>query len=77
MFRKLFGKSTVRESSVVLLDQGALSLAAFFTGVLVARAVPKEDYGLYVLDWSAFMIVQGLHRGITSLPFTRNCSIKV
>lgn len=60
----------IRQGSIILLDQGALSVANFITGILVARSTTKEEYGIYVLIWSVLMIVQGVHKGIASVPYT-------
>jgi O-antigen/teichoic acid export membrane protein len=70
MISHLLKKRAIRQGSIVLLDQGALSIANFITGVLVARSSSKAEYGIYVLGWSIVMIIHTIHKGFTSLPFT-------
>jgi O-antigen/teichoic acid export membrane protein len=67
---KFARKPAIRQGSIVLADQGALSVAAFLTGVMVARACSKDDYGLYVLGWSLLAITQSVQRALISVPFT-------
>ena len=66
----LYRKPSLREGSIVLIDQGFFSVATFVTGVLVARASTKEEYAVYVLGWSLVLIIQGLQRALVNGPFT-------
>lgn len=66
-------RKTFIDSGAVLLDQGLMSLATFIIGVLLARAISVEDYGIFVLGWSLIAIIQGIQRGLVVLPFTVNC----
>ena len=68
--RRILRGSAVKQGSIVLFDQGFLSIANFITGVLVARACSKEDYGLYVLAWSLLLIFSSILRAIVQVPFT-------
>jgi O-antigen/teichoic acid export membrane protein len=63
-------KPALRQGGIVLIDQGALSLATFVVGILVARATSKEEYGLYILGWSLLLILQGFHKALVGVPFT-------
>lgn len=54
----------------VIVDQGMMSLGTFIVGVLVARAISTEQYGVFVLGWSLVAIVLGVQRAIVVLPFT-------
>jgi O-antigen/teichoic acid export membrane protein len=54
----------------VLIDQGALSIATFVAGILVARACSQDEYGQYVLGWSIVLMLQGFHRALVNVPFT-------
>ena len=67
---KLIKKPSIVDGIIVLSDQGFLTLATFTTGILVARAGSKEDYGVYVLAWSFLLMAQGFHRALVSMPFT-------
>lgn len=68
--KSLLNGDTAKQGSIVLLDQGFLSIANFSTGVLVARACSKEEYGLYVLAWSLLLIFSSILRAIVQVPFT-------
>lgn len=63
-------RPAVRDGSLVVLDQGFLSIATFATGILLARAVTKEAYASYVLGISLILVFQGLHRALVGVPFT-------
>ncbi len=68
--KKILKKPAIQQGVVVLVDQGALTLATFVTGVLVARGNSKADYGTYVLSWSLLLMFLSIHRAIVNLPFT-------
>ena len=64
------GKHAIGHGMLVLLDQGTLSLANFAVGVLLARAVSKEDYSAYVIGWSLIFLVFSINRSLVNTPFT-------
>ena len=64
------GKRALRHGTLVLLDQGTLSLANFAVGVLLARAVTKENYSAYVIGWSLIFVVFSINRSLVNTPFT-------
>ena len=68
--KRLFTKPALRQGSLVLFDQGFLSLATFATGALLARATDKGQYSAYVLALSLILLLQGIHRALVSAPFT-------
>ena len=68
--RNILKKPALRQGTVVLADQGFLSVATFLTGVMVARATTKEEYSFYVLTMSVVFILQGAQRALISLPYT-------
>lgn len=73
LFRRLIAKvfrPSVRQATVVLVDQGFCSIANFLTGVLVARACSKAEYGLYVLGFTLLMTSMGIQTSLTGTPFT-------
>ena len=63
-------KPAIRQGTVVLFDQGTLTLATFITGVLVARGNSKEEYGIYVLGWSLLLFFFSVQRALVNVPFT-------
>lgn len=67
---KLYTKPAIRQGSLVLVNQGFISIAMFVAGVLVARSCGKEEYGLYILAMSLLLILQGFHRALVNMPFT-------
>lgn len=66
---KATGK-TARQGLVVIVDQGFSSIANFLTGVLVARACTKEEYGLYVLAFTLLTTLLGVQTSLTCTPYT-------
>lgn len=70
MIRTLLTTSIFRHGGAVLFDQGFLSIATFATGIFIARATSKEEYGAYVLTWSLLLILASVHRAIVQLPLT-------
>jgi len=70
---KLLKNKSFIDSGSVLIDQGLMSLATFIIGVLVARSVSVDDYGIFVLGWSLVLTIQGIQRGLVVLPFTVYC----
>lgn len=69
LFAKLF-RPSVRQATVVLFDQGFCSIANFLTGVLVARACTKAEYGLYVLGFTLLMTAKSIQVSLSGTPFT-------
>ena len=69
LFAKVF-RPSVRQAVVVLFDQGFCSIANFLTGVFVARACSKAEYGLYVLGFTLLMTAMGIQASLSGTPFT-------
>lgn len=69
LFAKVF-RPSIRQGVVVLFDQGFCSIANFLTGVLVARACSKAEYGLYVLGFTLLMTAMGIQASLSGTPFT-------
>lgn len=77
LLRKLRQSFTVLTAGPGLLqgtgtvfDQALYSLTNFLTGVLLARALPQEDFGVYVLALSLIMAAIGIQRALISTPYT-------
>lgn len=66
---KIFQPS-VRQALVTLVDQGFCSVTNFLTGVLLARACSKEEYGLYVLSFTLLVVVMDIQVSLSGTPFT-------
>jgi len=63
-------RPAVRQGAVVLVDQGFCSIANFLTGVLVARACSKSEYGVYVLCFTLLTVAMNIQTSLTGTPFT-------
>lgn len=73
LFRRLIAKAfspAVRQATVVLFDQGFCSVANFLTGVLVARACIKAEYGLFIIGLTLMRFIIGIHNSVVSIPYT-------
>ncbi len=67
---KLVKKNAILEGTVVLVDQGMMSLATFSIGILVARASSKEEYAIYVLGLSLLIPLNGIQQALVNMPVT-------
>jgi len=53
--------------SWAILDQALVSGSNFVSGILLARILGPDEFGRYVLAWTALLLIQALqHAGITS-----------
>lgn len=68
--RTYINKSSAYQGATVIFDQGLYSLTNFITGVLLARVLTKEDFGIYVLALSLILTIMGIQRAIISVPYT-------
>jgi O-antigen/teichoic acid export membrane protein len=68
--RSLSQKPALRQGGLVLLDQSFLSIATFATGAMLARAITKDQYSIYVLGLSLILFLQGFARSLVNVPFT-------
>ncbi len=69
-FQKYISKQSLQQGAGVIFDQGLYSLTNFMTGVLLARSLAKEDYGIYVLALSLIVSVMGIQRAVITVPYT-------
>lgn len=58
------------QAGAVITDQGFCSIANFLTGVLVARACTKSEYGVFVLGLTILRFMTGLQNSLVSIPYT-------
>jgi len=63
-------KKSLQQGAGVVFDQGLYSLTNFLTGVLLARMLAKEAYGIYVLAMSLIIMFMGIQRAVISSPYT-------
>ncbi|HEV2386563.1 MAG TPA: hypothetical protein VGS20_04835 [Candidatus Acidoferrales bacterium] len=52
------------------VDQGAVSLGNFLTQVVLARNLPRNDYGIFVLLFSAMLFLNNCHMSIVTYPLS-------
>lgn len=62
--------SLKRAAGWSLIDQCLLSGVHFAVGLTVLRLASKTDYGVYVLCWSALMLLSGLHNAFVNSQLT-------
>lgn len=63
----LIGQSA-QGSAFSILDQAVISMTNFLTGVLVARAVAPDEFGVYVLLFTGIMILSGFQNALITRP---------
>jgi O-antigen/teichoic acid export membrane protein len=69
------GEENLRESenrngAWSLADQGAVSLGNFLTTVLLARALPREEYGIFVLIYGLLVLLNSFHSSAVAYPLS-------
>ena len=52
-----------------LADQGVASITNFVTGVIIARASSKEEFGLYMLGFTLILLVTDLQTSLIATPY--------
>jgi len=52
-----------------LADQGLSSLTNFVVGIVIAKSVGLDEFGAYALAFSAYCLVLGVSRALTTEPF--------
>ncbi|MBF0171599.1 MAG: hypothetical protein HQK87_11040 [Nitrospinae bacterium] len=57
-----------RELNLAFVDQGLVSAANFIVGVLVARSLGLDDYGVYTLVWMGVLFLNGQHHSFVVAP---------
>ena len=53
-----------------LVDQGIVSLGTFFVGVLLARNLAPEEYGVFALILGSLFFLNAIHTAMISYPLT-------
>jgi O-antigen/teichoic acid export membrane protein len=59
-----------RDNFVALLDQGVVSVANFFTGLIVGRICAKEQFGLYMLGFTVITMAMTVQDSLLLTPYT-------
>ena len=67
--RALLGQGAVQHSIAAVSDQAIVSAKGFLTGVIVARACSKEEFGLFALAVSCVSLAISLQTSIVGVPY--------
>jgi O-antigen/teichoic acid export membrane protein len=62
-------ETALHQSFLSLADQTVASATNFLTGVVVARACSKEEFGLYMLGVSLVLLITDVQTSLISTPF--------
>lgn len=55
---------------ITIIDQVVVSATNFFTGVIIGRTLPKEQFGYYMLGLTIVFLVINLQNSLISWPYT-------
>ena len=70
MFRKFLSAGPARKRSLLsLADQVVASATNFLTGMIIARACTKEEFGIYVLCFNVIMFILDIQTALISSPY--------
>ncbi len=70
-FSNLFQRyRNIIQAGAVITDQGLCSVVNFTTGVLVARACSKSEFGIFILCLTILRFMTGLQNSLISIPYT-------
>jgi O-antigen/teichoic acid export membrane protein len=65
----LFPEKALHQGIVSLADQAVASATNFVTGVIIARACSKEEFGLYMLGFSLILLMTDFQTSLISTPY--------
>jgi O-antigen/teichoic acid export membrane protein len=65
----LSSERTVNQGFLSLADQAVASITNFATGVIIARASSKEEFGLYMLGFTLILLVTDLQTSLIATPY--------
>ncbi len=60
----------VRQAGFSIADQALFVGGTFLANVMLARTQTKEEYGMFVLSYSVFTFLTGLHNASILEPYT-------
>jgi O-antigen/teichoic acid export membrane protein len=67
--RALSGEKGLSQGLYSLADQGVASITNFVSGVILARATSKQEFGLYMLAFSLILIVTDIQTSLIATPY--------
>ncbi len=59
-----------RKGIITVIDQVVVSATNFFTGVIIGRTLPKEQFGYYMLGLTIVFLAINLQNSLISWPYT-------
>jgi O-antigen/teichoic acid export membrane protein len=62
-------EKALHQGFVSLADQAVASATNFVTGVIIARACSKEEFGLYMLGFSLILLITDFQTTLISIPY--------
>jgi O-antigen/teichoic acid export membrane protein len=66
--RALFTGDFARKGYLSAVDQGLISLANFFTAIVLARQITPSEFGIYAVGFAALHLVRSVFEGIIVQP---------
>ena len=69
LMRAVSSGKEVSQGFFSLADQAVASITNFVTGVILARACSKEEFGLYMLGFTAILLVTDLQTSLIATPY--------
>jgi O-antigen/teichoic acid export membrane protein len=68
--RRIFSPDrALHQGFLSLADQAVASISNFVTGVIIARATSKEEFGLYMLGFTLIMLMTDLQTSLIATPY--------
>lgn len=65
----MFKSKGIKQAIWTIGEQVFSSILVFVTGILLARATTKDDFGMYILGLSIVMIAIGFQRAVITTPY--------
>src|SRR5207248_10983402 len=67
MFQRIFSPER-RITLAATADQGVVSLGAFLANLLLARHLPQQVYGAYVVIYGVLLVAYTVHGAMVAVP---------
>jgi O-antigen/teichoic acid export membrane protein len=68
ILKRIAVSATLRGSVLSVLDQAVCSLSGFLTGIIVARALLPEAFGVYSLYFTGILLLGGFQNALITAP---------
>lgn len=67
--RRAFSEKEISQGFFSLADQAVASITNFATGVILARACTKDEFGLYMLGFTVVLLVTDIQTSLIATPY--------